>query len=60
MNWSRRRRNGTRVFFEFFEGGVKEGGCCDVFRTFCSTWLRSGQGLRNPFFLALLFFFFRF
>jgi len=57
--WSRRRRSRTSGFFEVFEEGVKEGGCCDVFRTFCSTGLRSGRGLRNPFFsLDFSFFFF--
>ena len=58
--WSRRRRSRTSGFFGVFEEEVKEGGCCcDVFRTFCSTGLRSGRRLRNPFFgLDFSFFFF--
>lgn len=57
--WSRRRTSRTSGFFEVFEEGVKEGGCCDVFRTFYSTGLRSGRCVRNPFFgLVFSFFFF--
>ena len=52
---SKRRRNSTRMFFESCEEGAKEGGCCHVFRMFCSVGLRNGRGLRNPFFLFCFF-----